>query len=281
LNAGAANAEPQVGTSAAVQGDVFITAAGQQQRAELSQQISLGDEVLTKQQSALQILLLDASIFTVGENCQMTIDRFVYDPDAGAGEMSASIARGAFRFMSGRVGGDDPTQASISTPSATIGIRGTFLDGVSGEDAIRLARYIPDCDTSSADREKASLIVLRGPGTGSNTLDTVGKITVANGAGSSTIDQANYAVFVPGPDQAPCGPFELPEDVRDYLDFYLRSAPSGPPTDFSDDTGDASDWAGDDDFYDKPDPDFVDTDQAIIDELEQELPPPPVYGGDD
>ena len=41
-------------------------------------------------------------------------------------------------------------------------------------------------------------------------------------------------MFVPGPGQPPSRPFKITPDVQSYLDFFLRSEPSGPavnPTD--------------------------------------------------
>ena len=97
-------AAPEIGRSSAVRGDVFVTTTGAQRRAQVRQAIRLQDQVLTKDDSALQILLLDRSTFTVGQNARITIDRFVYDPDTSVGTISARAAKGAFRFMSGRIG---------------------------------------------------------------------------------------------------------------------------------------------------------------------------------
>lgn len=285
LSVGSAYAEAQIGTSAAVQGDVFVRGGGVETRATVNQSILLGDQVLTKQQSALQILLLDSSIFTVGENCSMVIDRFVYDPNTGAGNMAATVAKGAFRFMSGRIGADNPTNVTLSTPSAVIGIRGTFVDSVVGPDAVAIARklcetvkpearsQLPDCicDTSLADPNSAAFIVLRGPGDGHNSLNREGFASVSNSAGSAQITDANYAVFVPGANQEPCGPFPLPDELRDYLDFFLRSSPDGPPVNPIDDPDDPEDT-------DPPDdpPDFGPDEPPFVDSAE---PPPPPYEG--
>ena len=220
----------QVGTSAAVRGQVFVRAGteGLQRRAAVSQSIHLQDQILTKQESAIQILLLDQSVFTVGENCRLVVDRFVYDPDRGVGEMTASVLKGAFRFMSGKIGGNDPTAATVKTPSATLGIRGTFLEAVVGQDAVDLAdkaglEYSQNCDPS-----KAGFYILRGPGRNTNSLEDTGMIDVDSGSGTATISQANYAVFVPCPGAEPIGPFPVPDSVLQYLDFFLRSAPTGP-----------------------------------------------------
>ena len=89
--------------------------------AALRERVALADQVQTGQRSQLQVLLLDRAVFTVGANARLTIDRYVYDPATGRA-FSATVAKGAFRFMSGRRG--DGSNSSIRTPVATIGIRG-------------------------------------------------------------------------------------------------------------------------------------------------------------
>lgn len=227
FSASDAMAQAKVGVSAAVRGQVFVRSGGtEQERAQVAQNILLRDEVLTKRQSALQILLLDESTFTVGENCEMIIDRFVYDPDRGTGEMSGQVLKGAFRFVSGRIGKANPTRANITTPSATIGIRGTSLEGVVGPDAIRLAELL-GIDTSGADSERALLIGLTGAARNNTANATPGIIRVGNSAGEKTVSQPYYVVFVPGPGQAPIGPIKMTTEVQDYFDFFLRTVPFG------------------------------------------------------
>ena len=222
-----ASAAPTIGTSAAVRGNVFVTTSGANRKAAVRDAIKLQDTVLTKDDSALQILLLDRSTFTVGQNCSMVIDKFVYDPGTTAGQVGAKVAKGAFRFMSGNIGKNNPTNASVSTPSATIGIRGTFFEGIVGEDAVALAQ-LGGIDTSGADPSAASITILRGPGIKKNTLDDAGIIEVSNAAGSVTLVTPNYAVFTAGPNSKPIGPFLVTPEMQAYLDFFLRSTPNGP-----------------------------------------------------
>ncbi len=226
-------AAPKIGTSSAVRGKVFVTTSGASRKARVRDAISLQDKVLTKEDSALQILLLDRTTFTVGQNASLTIDKFVYDPSTSQGQVSARVAKGAFRFMSGNIGKANPTNASVSTPSATIGIRGTFFEGIVGEDAIALAG-LAGISTSGANANSASIAVLRGPRAGGNTLDDAGIIRVSNSAGSITLVRPSFAVFVPSAGAAPIGPFKLTKDMLDYLDFFLRSEPNGPPVNFAD-----------------------------------------------
>lgn len=226
LNVNWAIAAPQVGTSAGVRGEVFVTTSGAQRRTQVRDAIKLQDKVLTKNDSALQILLLDRTTFTVGQNASVVIDRFVYDPGTTSGQISARVAKGAFRFMSGRIGKNNPTNATVTTPSATIGIRGTFFEGIVGEDAVALAQ-LGGIDTSGASLTQASITILRGPGRNRNTIDETGIIDVSNGAGTVRLIQPGYAVFTASENSQPVGPFKVTPEMQAYLDFFLRSEPSG------------------------------------------------------
>lgn len=91
--------------------------------------IRLGDRIVTGPRGRLQILLLDQSTFTIGPNASMVIDNFVYDPASGNGTMGATVTRGVFRFVSGRISRTNPQGVTIKTPVATIGVRGTTVVG--------------------------------------------------------------------------------------------------------------------------------------------------------
>ncbi|MEM1040038.1 MAG: FecR family protein [Pseudomonadota bacterium] len=247
LLAQAAWAAPVIGTSAAVRGNVFVTTQGAERKARVRDAIKLEDRVLTRDDSALQILLLDQTTFTVGQNCEMTIDRFVYDPATSAGTVSARVAKGAFRFMSGRIGKQNPTNASVDTPAATIGIRGTSFEGIVGEDAIALAG-LAGLNTAGADPRSASIVILKGPGSRRNSLDNVGAITVSNSGGSQILTAPNYAVFVSAIGAAPSAPFQMTPAMQDYLDFFLRSKPNGAPVNPADVLDSAEGEAGQDKF---------------------------------
>lgn len=205
-----ASAAPQIiGIAAAILNDVRITSAASSQfrPATLRQRVALADRVRTGQRSQLQMLLLDKSLFTIGANAQLTIDRYVYDPNGGR-YFSASVAKGAFRFMSGSP--DRKGTSSIHTPVATIGIRGTIVEGVIGEDAVSIMKGERGAGRGiGGDPAVASLIILRGPGPQRQGNATVGEITVANGGQTVTLDRPLLAVYVPEVGAAPIGPFTI------------------------------------------------------------------------
>jgi hypothetical protein len=81
-----------------------------------NQRLETGDD------SAAGVRFVDASKLTLGENANAVIDEYVF---AGAASKSAvTLAKGAFRFISGQM---PEKNMKIQTPTVTIGIRGTEL----------------------------------------------------------------------------------------------------------------------------------------------------------
>lgn len=204
----AAGTPPAIGIASAVLNDVKIASAGasRSRQAVLRQRMALADQVQTGARSQLQVLLLDRAVFTVGANARLTIDRFVYDPATGR-SFSASVAKGAFRFMSGRPnrGG----ASTIATPVSSIGIRGTIVEGVVGEDAIAIAKGEKGIGEGRIADANATLIVLRGPGPGVQGAALPGAIDITSGGKTVALDRPMLAAYVPGEGAEPVGPFVI------------------------------------------------------------------------
>ena len=212
LSWGGANAQSgsaQVGVAAAVVGDVKLSNAQtpKPKSVAIRQRIALADLIQTGKGGRLQLLLLDRSTFTIGANSVLRIDRFVYDPSRGR-TSGASVVRGAFRFMSGQ--SNRGNSATVSSPVATIGIRGTILEGVVGEGARDIAKHedkaVRDAD---ADKQTATLVVLRGPGAGTEPGAEVGAASVTSGGVTVELTEPMQAAFVPRAGAAPIGPFRI------------------------------------------------------------------------
>lgn len=173
----------------------------------MKQRIAMGDLIQTGKASQVQLLLLDRSSFSIGGNASLRIDRFVYDPARGR-TSGASVARGAFRFMSGQQ--NRGNSGSINTPVATIGIRGTIIDGVVGEGAREIAKgEIKEVRNAKADAKTATLIVLRGPGGRTAPGADVGEAEVVAGGARAELLEPMEAAYVPCAGAPPIGPFRL------------------------------------------------------------------------
>ena len=202
------SAPVQVGIAATVVGDVRRSNATIMKPVKIPrrQRLAWGDMLSTKSKSKLQILLLDRSTVTIGSNARLAINRFIYDPGKER-SFTATVSKGAFRFMSGRK--TEKSSASIGSSVGTIGIRGTALDGVVGKEAVQIAKKEPFLDGVKSDKETAMLVVLRGPGPNrSGNLDT-GLAEVSAAGKTVTLDKPILAAYIPKPGAQPIGPFPL------------------------------------------------------------------------
>ena len=216
-----------VGVNAAIQNVVQVRrGATPARRAVLKERVFLGDRIGTAAQSRLQIMLLDRSVFTVGPNANIGIDRFVYDPARNTRSGAVSVTKGAFRFMSGGAAKRPIGNVGVRTPVASIGIRGTIFEGAVGEDAIAIARGQPAlAGIANADPETATLVVLRGPGPNTQGDTRPGEIDVTAGDRTITLNQPGQAVFVPRAGAAPVQ-FEISQAGLEQLQGLLRTIPS-------------------------------------------------------
>lgn len=83
------------------------------------------DVIVTGPNEAAQVVLGDGTTLALGPQTEVAIDRFVYDPDSGAGDLIINARQGVLRFMGGRITAS--TAAVIATPASTLTIRGGAL----------------------------------------------------------------------------------------------------------------------------------------------------------
>lgn len=196
-----------IGVASAVRGAVRATAPGAAGRVvETGKPVYSHDKVTTGPEGKLQILLLDETSFTVGANSEMELDEFVFDPATNAGKVSAKIAKGAFRFVTGKVARRDPARMQVETPVGTIGIRGTMTAGTVGAGE--------------------ATFVLLGPGPGNNADEKAGGITVKNDKGSTDVDKDGWGVTVKA-GEAPSPAFELSPGQLEGILSGVGSSPKG------------------------------------------------------
>jgi hypothetical protein len=115
----------KIGVASAVKNRVDGQVGGATRPLVAGGDIFAREVVRTGEQSTAQLLFLDETSLSIGPQSEVTLDRFVYDPNRGAGNVVINASRGAFRFVSGS---QQPTSYQIRTPVATIGVRGTIFD---------------------------------------------------------------------------------------------------------------------------------------------------------
>jgi hypothetical protein len=163
--------------------------------------IYLGDRIVTGNKGRLQILLQDRTTFTIGSNAAIVIDKFVYDPKTSKGKLSARILKGAFRFVSGRIAAQNPSNVKLKLPSAVIGIRGTIVLGIA--DGTR------------------SVVVLEGVGPENNIGQAKSTITVTAGGQTVTIYRTGWGIVIQGPNTPPGTPIRFGADAINAILKFL------------------------------------------------------------
>jgi len=121
-------AERLVGSVERQKGDASRVAAGDSAALSVGSELLEGDLVRTGAGSRLVIRFDDTSSLTLGENAEVAIDAMIYEPAGRTPELgtqSLKFVQGVFRYVSGKVSKSMPDQVALSTPVATIGIRGT------------------------------------------------------------------------------------------------------------------------------------------------------------
>jgi len=203
----------QIGVAAAVRGKVELTRAGAVGHiVQSGQPVFLGDRIETDAQGTLQILLADETVFTIGPNSAITIDEFIYDPTTNAGQVSASVVKGVFRFVTGKVAQREPKAMQVKLPAGLIGIRGTIVAGRT--------------------EGNHSLVVLLGPGPKNNTGERPGQITVGNLVGGALqevlVTRPGYGTEITGLDVPPTPPAPVPPAELAAITEALESDVAAP-----------------------------------------------------
>lgn len=219
----------EVGRNAAVKGTVEIlsTEEAEARQAVVKEPVFLGDKVSSQLRSSLQVLLKDNSTFTVGPQCDMVIDKFVYDPKKNNNTLSAKVKKGMFRFTSGNVSKTNPQQVNITTPTATMGIRGTMVEVLVGPEAFLCAKKEGLlAGDILMDHAGATLVILRGPGVNTTSRNRKGEVIIESGGQEVRLTESGTGVLVSNATDKPSEPFVVSEVLFNYFSRRLRTKPS-------------------------------------------------------
>jgi hypothetical protein len=155
--------------------------------------IVMGDGLTTGADSRLQVMLLDESAITLGPDAQLTIDEFVYDPaNTNANALSASLAKGAFRLVTGAIARRNPDSTTLNLPNAVLTIRGTTVIGACAATCV---------------------VALAGSGDENTAGKKPSEVTLRSGKTEVVLKRAGYYVEI-GADGSISAPRELTETVE-------------------------------------------------------------------
>ena len=122
------------------------------------------------------ISFIDETRVDITEHSKLVIDEFVYDPNTKTGSLSLKATLGTVRYASGQIAKNSKQNVKISTPTATIAVRGTDFAMTVNEIGGSTIVLLPSCD--------------------SNGNCYVGEIEVQTDAGFVIMNQAFQATIV-------------------------------------------------------------------------------------
>ena len=121
----ATEALASIGKAVDVQQGATLTSAGVSKTMRAGMDVSSGDTVTTNNRGIVQLVFDDGTKIAVGPNARMVIDVSMMRGNLRARNFAVQALGGSFRFISGNSG---KRAYKITTPNATMGIRGTFFD---------------------------------------------------------------------------------------------------------------------------------------------------------
>ena len=166
LAAAAAGAQQDVGRVTFVQGVSSAQAPGQDPRfLAQGDPIRAGEIINTSGRGYAVVGLTDGTKMTLRSNTTFVVDEL--NRTAGSESLLMRLVRGGLRTITGSISKARPNAARLSTPTATVGIRGTEFDArICGPECRREAQFAqPGPAAASQDAVVARLVALRGAAT--------------------------------------------------------------------------------------------------------------------
>jgi hypothetical protein len=139
--------------------------------------IFFGDTIISKSKSNAQILFLDQTVLTLGEETELTIDEFVYDPNSQDGSFVSTVKTGTVKFITGQISKKNPDNLEVKVPAGTLGARGTEFVILS-------------------ESNNESTVVLLGPGPNNTLGMTPGNLILSDGVNSVDITNPGFEAMV-------------------------------------------------------------------------------------
>ncbi|HHY48767.1 MAG TPA: hypothetical protein GYA10_03370 [Alphaproteobacteria bacterium] len=113
------------GTALGVDPDAEAQARSETRTLVVGSDIFIGDRVVTGESGLVQIQFVDNTRLVVGPRSALVIDDYLLRGDGSAGKFAVNALSGSFRFITGNAAKD---RYVITTPTGTIGVRGTAFD---------------------------------------------------------------------------------------------------------------------------------------------------------
>ena len=176
------------------------------------------DRIVTGNNSQIQLTFEDKTVITLGSSSMMDVQAYLND--AQQSKVKFKFTQGTFKSITGEIGKRAPENFNLETKTATIGIRGTTVAGMVGDDGSNKIILLPDPNGGVG-----QIVISNTGGVPTPPLDTIGclsgAIAVNNGLGSVFVSAGFFTTV--GSSQPPAPPVPLsPAQIQ----MLSQSAPT-------------------------------------------------------
>jgi hypothetical protein len=181
-------ANPAIGKIVMVKGQAnSINNTGEETALKRRSEIFEGDTLVTQEDSKLQIRFADNALLAIKSNSTIKISEYHLATDKQQERVLLNLVAGGFRTITGSIGKTNKEDYEVSTPAASIGIRGTNYELSLNNGNLAIGVYN-------------------------------GGIQVENPQGSITLGvDAQYSFAQVAQDQAPIGQLHAPDSLKDTI----------------------------------------------------------------
>lgn len=117
--------EAAVGYVKTVSGEATVSTGKTRVAAQPGTPVYLGSQLRTGAMGSLGVSFKDDTLMSFGPDTELTVDDYLYAPGQGKLRLASTLLRGSLNYISGVIAKLKPDAVSITTPSGTIGVRGT------------------------------------------------------------------------------------------------------------------------------------------------------------
>ena len=118
-------AAPEAGKVVALTPGAFVERAGQRLPLEMKSAVEAGDTLTTDATGRVRVLFSDDSSMSIGPNTTLNLREFTLGGSKPA--VKAHLAKGLLRSITGKIVEQNPEGFALTSPEATVGIRGTII----------------------------------------------------------------------------------------------------------------------------------------------------------
>lgn len=108
-------------------GQAYVVTQARQVDAQPGIPVFLGSLLKTGRDGSLGVTFKDDTVMSFGPDTELTVDEYLYAPTQGKLKLGSKLAKGSMNYISGKIAKLKPEEVTVTTPTGTIGVRGTNL----------------------------------------------------------------------------------------------------------------------------------------------------------